>query len=131
VHPRHHRLRHLLHERHQVGARGQQRTDRCQVRLGHVGEVVPGAEHRPVAREHDPERVAVTDFAERGDQLAHVRQRQRVAPLRPVHRDGGELPWPLDQDVLELHGSSLLQIAAYARAGSCPGGRSRAGITSG
>src|ERR1700684_2397728 len=42
----HHRLGDLLHECHQLGAGLQQRADLTQVRLGHVGEVVPGAEHR-------------------------------------------------------------------------------------
>jgi len=48
VHPRHHRLGHLLDQRHQLGAGHQQRADLGQVRVYHVGEVVPGAEHRSV-----------------------------------------------------------------------------------
>jgi len=45
-----HRLRHLLHQRHQLGAGKQQRADRRQVSARYVGEVMPGAEHRAVGR---------------------------------------------------------------------------------
>src|ERR1035441_7744187 len=89
---------------------------RRQIGIGDVGEVVPGAEDRAVAGQDDAEGVALPDITQRRDQLAHVRQRQGIAPLRPVHRDGGELTGPLDQDVLEAHGGLLLQIAAYAGA---------------
>jgi len=51
-------------------------ADRVAIR--DVGEVMPGAEHRAVAGEHDAGRVALPDPAERRDQLAHVRQRPRV-----------------------------------------------------
>ena len=85
----------------------QQGTDLGQVGVDDVGEVVPGAEHRAVAGQHDAQRVAVTQVAERPDQLAHVVLRQRVAPLRPVHRDGGEIAGPLHQDVLEPHRDSF------------------------
>jgi hypothetical protein len=70
--------------------------DPGQVSTGHIGEVVPGAEQRPVAIEHDPQRVAVPQPAERGDKLAHVREGRGIAPLRPVHRDDGVLAGPLD-----------------------------------
>src|SRR5215470_2476954 len=86
----------LLDERHQLGAGDQQRPDRRKVSLDDVGEVVTGAEHRPVPGQDDAQRVAVPDLPERRDQLAHVVQRQRVTAPRPVHRDGGELARPLD-----------------------------------
>ena len=72
-----------------------------------VGEVVPGAEHRAVAGQHDAQRVAAPQLAERRDQLAHVLERQGVAALRPVHRDGGEVAGALDQDVLETHDTKV------------------------
>jgi len=76
--PRHHRLGHLLDQRHQIGAGGQQRPHVRQVGAGHVGEVMPGAEHRAAARQHDAQRIAVPQVAERRDQLAHVLDRQGV-----------------------------------------------------
>jgi hypothetical protein len=66
---------------------------------------VPGAEDRAVSGQHDAQGVAVPEVAEGRDQLAHVLEGQGVAPLRPVHRDGGEITGPFDQDVLELHRS--------------------------
>jgi hypothetical protein len=104
VHPGHHRLRYLLHHGHQLGARLQQRADPGQVGACDIGEVMPGAEYRAVAGQHDAEYVAAAEVAEGSDQLAHVRQGQRIPALRPVHRDGGEITRTLDEDVLELHG---------------------------
>jgi hypothetical protein len=103
VHPRHHRLRHLLHQRHQLGAGAEQLPGGLQVGAGHVGEVVPGAEHRAVTGQHDTERVAVTNLMEGGDQFAHVGERKCVPALRAVHRDRGEVAGALDEYV--LHGS--------------------------
>src|SRR5664279_1993525 len=100
MHTRHHRLGHLLDECHQFGAGDKQRTNRRQVG---IGEIVPGAEHRADARKDYAQGVTLPDVAEGRDQLAHVLQRQGVAPLRPVHRDGGKFARPLDQDVLESH----------------------------
>jgi len=74
VHPGHHRLRHLLHQRHQLGAGSQQGADRRQVGAGHLGEVMPGAEHRAGPGQHDAEGVAAAKLAEGRDQLTHVLQ---------------------------------------------------------
>ncbi len=108
-------LGNLLHQRHELGAGLQQRSHSCQVRIGNVGEVVTGAEYRAVAREHNAERIAGTDLGERIDELTHVREGQGVATLRPVHRDGGELAGPVDQNVLELHGGLPLQCSLRPR----------------
>src|SRR5262249_24472673 len=77
------------------------------VRAGRVGEVMPGTEHRAVAGQHDAQRIAVPELAERRDQLAHVLQGQRVAALRPVHRHGGEVAGALHQDVLKTHNTKV------------------------
>ena len=52
-------------------------------RAGDVGEVVPGAEHRPLAGQHDARRVAPARLGDRGQQLGQVLAGQRVA-LRPA-----------------------------------------------
>ena len=76
MHTRHHRLGHLLDECHQFGAGDKQRTNRRQVGIGDIGEIVPGAEHRAVARKDYAQGVTVPDVAEGCDQLAHVLQQQ-------------------------------------------------------
>jgi hypothetical protein len=109
VHPGHHRLRDLLHERHQLGAGLQQRAHLAQVGGGHVGEVVAGAERRAVPGQHHTETVAGADLGEGGQQLVHVGQGQGVAAPGPVHGHGGEVARPLDQDVLVFHKGLLLR----------------------
>src|SRR5215831_16467824 len=47
-------------------------ANRWQVSSRHVGEIVPGAEHRTVTGQHNAEGVALPEVAEGGDQFAHV-----------------------------------------------------------
>jgi hypothetical protein len=105
VHPRDHDLRHRLDRAHHVGAHAQQVAGSGEVAGGDVGEVVPGTEHRAGPGQHDARRVGRRRLQERREQVGEMVDRQRVAPLRPVHRDGDGVVLPVDEDVLvSTHG---------------------------
>jgi len=65
-------------------------------------EVVPGRERRPLtADDHD---LAVGGkLLERGDHLAHERERERVPLVGAVERESGDGPLVADGEVVELH----------------------------
>ena len=67
---------------------------------GHVPEVVPGGEHRPVGGEDHAAGVGAPDGGERGCQLLHHVDGERVALLRPVEGDGDDVALALDDEVV-------------------------------
>ena len=89
---------------------------------GHVGEVVPGGEHRPVGREDHPGGVAPAGLGERLGQLAHHVERQRVALLRPVEGDRDHVALAADEKVL-AHGFMISphRLGTGQRSAAMPG----------
>src|SRR5690606_38810795 len=116
---RDHRLR-ALHDRLEEVAtntahrqRVRDRTVRSVV-LGHLGEIAPGAERTGAfgAQHHDPDIVVVVRRFDGSHQLLHQRVGQRVQPLRPVQRDGGDVPVDLDDDLRAHRPTSAMRASS-------------------
>ena len=96
VHPGEHHLRDGLDGLHQLGAQQQQAAHLGQRGAGDVGEVVAGAEHRPLAGEHDPRRVALARLGERGQQLGRCSRDSALRRFARGHRDADGVAVALD-----------------------------------
>jgi hypothetical protein len=98
------RLRDRVQPGHEVDAGAEQLL----VELGLAGcddltQVVPGGKGRSPSFDHEHRRVSVGHGVERGEHLAHERERQSVAPIRSVERQPGERVADVELDVLERH----------------------------
>ena len=111
VHARDDGLRHALDGPHQLGAHAEELAHAVEIALDHVGEVVPGREDRPVGRQdHGADLRVRRQAMECVQQLPHVRFRERVPALGPVHRDGAESGVGGDDDVFVSHGDRLAAV---------------------
>ena len=132
VHPGDHRLAQALDGRHQLGARPQQFPHGHQIGPDHVGEVVTGGEHRPVAGQDHPAGIAVARPGERppsAPACARATGRcaapggswlrwRRAPPARPAP---SEIPWrhPTGAPLSPRAGAAHL---APASSGACRAG---------
>jgi hypothetical protein len=115
VHPCHDRLGDRLHGEHELGARIEQLADRRQIGAREIPEVVAGGEDGAICREDHTAGVAVAGGAEGRREVTQQPERQRVAPLGPVHRDGREVPFG-------LHDHGVGADRHHPRNGSSPAG---------
>ena len=119
MHTRHHRLGHLLDECHQFGAGDKQRTNRRQVGIGDIGEIVPGAEHRADARKDYAQGVTLPDVAEGCDQLAQCcsdRALRRCGRIIVTVANSPDRSTRMCSNPM----AALLRTAAYAGVGPWP-----------
>ena len=112
MHARNDRLRNVLDRVHHARARLEEMMREFGRRTRHVGEVVTGAEHRTVRGDDHAIGIGRRDRLQRVDDLEHRVERQGVALLRAVEREGGDGTGTREADVVVAHVRSLSRLRA-------------------
>ena len=105
-----HGLRNHYQTRHQGDAGFENRAIRVGIAVLQLAEIVSGRERRTFAAENRGTHVGV--FTNRGEgsvERAHHRQRERVTPLGPLHRNGRDRAFAPDRNL--AHATAGLGIA--------------------
>jgi hypothetical protein len=120
-----HRLRNRLHFLHQFAAHVEDAAVFINVAARHLAQIVAGAKDFAAGgQNHRADLAIAPDFLQRGDQVLHQFERQRVAALGTIERDDGGRPFVGNLQIhavsFALARNSFLRILPVAVRGSAP-----------
>ena len=110
VHPGDDGLGDVLHGVHHARAGVEEMMSDVGRRTGHVGEVVTRAEHRSVGGDDQTVGIGRRHRLQGFDDFEHGVERQGVALLRTIQREGEDGALARQFDVVVTHGGSLARV---------------------